>query len=142
MPKSGQSLKDIFEQALLAQAAYAENLDGIAFASCGSLKTALEQAKLGTYAAEYLAARFGVLDQSPEGYGYSGTLFARRASTDGSNPNPLDPPQYTFALRGTEDAIDWLSDAEILFKGNTFIQIGSMRAQFDSLRQTYGFASG
>ncbi len=96
MPSSTQSWRTIFEQALLARAAYAD-LVGVAFNNNALLINQLS-AVMSVEAAEYVATNFGVIDHQPNmSSGYSGTLFQRRVVPPGDASGG-----FVFAIRGTE----------------------------------------
>ena len=132
MPTSTQSLKAILEQALLAKAAYAD-LSGIAFGDATTLISRLKNTgsePMPGYAASYLAAQFGVLNQTSDAsLGYSGTLFARLPTSGGV------PSEFTMAFRGTDDGVDaggsWTTD--ILWGIPSTTQLGRMSTQWTGL---------
>lgn len=116
MPSSTETLRSIFEQALLAKAAYAD-LTGVGFASGPLLAERLRTTRrevMPRYAADYLAERFGVLHHQPDtSSSYSGALFARRTTINGSQPSD----DFTLALRGTDDSLDRYSWITIAMSG-------------------------
>jgi hypothetical protein len=96
MPQSTQSIRAIFEAALLAKAAYADLTNAVRDQT--ALRNALNtkgQGQLPTPLLDYLIAHFTVVDHQPNtDNGYSGTLFASISS----QPNT----DFYFAQRGTE----------------------------------------
>lgn len=133
MPNSTESLRSIFERALLAKAAYAD-LTGVAFTNRALLIERLTETgneRMPQYAAAYLANRFGVLHHQPDtASGYSGTLFARR----GASGEVL--ADFTFALRGTNAGWDYYSWATIAGSG-----AAAAEQQWDMYRQWAGLIS-
>ena len=133
MPHSNTTLKSIFEQALLAKAAYAD-LTGITYVDLVGFENALRSTgseHMPSYAAKYLAKYFGVLNHRSDSGGYSGTLFARRSAA-----NPDEPTaDFTFALRGTDDVSDVLGSwpAVMLLGRPSASQLAEMSAQWDGL---------
>lgn len=134
MPNSSESLRTIFEQALLAKAAYAD-LTGLNFGNTTLLVdklTTTGSEVMPLYAAQYFAQRFGVLNHQPDtAGGYSGTLFSRREST-GSTVATND---FTFAIRGTNEWPDKFSWLTIALSGTAAAaQQWGMYQQWDGLR--------
>lgn len=87
MLSSFQSYRTIFQQALLARAAYGD-LRGITFSDVDAVVAALSSESnrfLPPAAARYVAGRFGVVHHQPNELisGYSGTLFRLRDVAEG-----------------------------------------------------------
>ena len=121
MLQSSQSLRDVFVQALLAEAAYAD-LRSIAFSDFSGFEDALIDRGMTQAAAAYVAKYYGVLHHEPNTEsGYSGTLFARRATIE----SPTPTGDITFPIRGTERA-SW-SDAGFGTTAQTVQSLGSLQ---------------
>ena len=135
MPYSVETWRYIFEQSLLAKAAYAD-LEGVGFANdvlFGEQLRTTGRERMPRYAAEYLAASFGVIHhQADTSSSYSGTLFARRQMTDPS----LSSDDFTFALRGTDDPLDRYSWITIATSGGA-----AAEQQWDMYRHWEGLLS-
>src|SRR5438105_4636020 len=116
MLNSTQSLKTIFDQALMTAAAYAD-LRGVTFPETSdSYVSQLKKAFGSAAVASFFATRFGVVNhQANTSSGFSATLFRAR------NVDPNDPSRgYTLAIRGTEfdtPADLYLADGEIALAG-------------------------
>lgn len=114
------TIQDLFQQAQLAEAAYANFYDasGNLITSDDGVKAALITAGFSkdpnnptqSAQATVFAARYQVISQQPNtGSGYSATLFLD--TTTG---------QYTYAIRGTEPFFNfdlWVADAGIAMNG-------------------------
>lgn len=118
MRDSTEPLKTIFEQALLANAAYAK-LAGIPFEGTETNSVYIEklQAAFGgsEATARYFAQRFGVVHHQPDTEsGFSATLFRRRTVEAGDTSG-----DFTFAIRGTElsDGDDLLNNVRVFLSG-------------------------
>ena len=71
MSTTNQTFKAVFEQALLADAAYAKGLGGLGYGDFQNLTARLKESGFGISAAAYVADRFLVIRQSPEEPGFS-----------------------------------------------------------------------
>ena len=138
MMNSTRTLKEVFEQAMLARAAYAD-LSGIQFEDSVSLRRSLGEALnrddppiLSAAAAAYVAKNFGVVNHQPNTEsGYSGTLFRRRSVA-------ADDPTggFSLAIRGTEEASldDLRADyLQIMLTGSAWNQRAAMQIHWSGL---------
>lgn len=137
MANSTRTLKEIFEQALLAKAAYA-NLSGVAFLDDALLHAQLlgrdpnDPPILSAAAAAYVAKNFGVVHhQANTDSGYSGTLFRRRsvAADDATGG-------FSLAIRGTEEGSldDLRADyLQIMLTGSAWNQRAAMQIHWNGL---------
>lgn len=137
MSNSTRTLKEIFDQALLARAAYA-NLSGVGFADDALLSEQLFRQDsdappiLSAAAAAYVAKNFGVVHhQANTESGYSGTLFRRREVA-------LDDPTggFSLAIRGTEQGSldDYRADyLQIMLTGSAWNQRATMQIHWKGL---------
>ncbi len=137
MLNSTRTLKEVFDEALLAQAAYA-NLSGVDFSDRDLLRRRLSEGDsshqpiVSAYVAGYIADRFGVIHHQPNtSSGYSGTLFRRR---DVAADDPTGG--FSLAIRGTElDTWDDISAdfLQLLPSGSAWNQRANMLRQWDGL---------
>ena len=134
MPTSTQSLKSIFEQALLAKAAYA-NLSGIDFEDVDQLRDALKNTgseHMPQYAAQYVGRPL----RGPEPLCSGKRLFRDSLrSTRCHSSLRSQRADVTFAIRGTDDWEDrfgsWTS--LLLQARPSASQLAEMYAQWDGL---------
>ena len=121
------TIQDLFQQAQLAQAAYAE-LTGTA-RNQTALITRLDVANKDTYngtfsqsqAAEFVKHWRVVSHQPDTSSGFSATLFERLDS----NQQPTG--QYTLAIRGSSEPADWVNDLlDVAAGGVGYFQVQSM----------------
>ncbi|MEQ1580975.1 MAG: putative Ig domain-containing protein [Steroidobacteraceae bacterium] len=138
MTNSTRTLKEVFEQALLARAAYAD-LEGLQFDSIAGLQESLGEGLkhgdppiLSAAAAAYVAKNFGVVHhQTNTESGYSGTLFRRREVA-------ADDPTggFSLAIRGTEQGSldDLRADyLQIMLTGSAWNQRAAMQLHWKGL---------
>lgn len=138
MTNSTRTLKEVFDQALLARAAYAD-LQGLQFESIAALQESLgEGLKQGdppiltAAAAAYVAKNFGVVHhQANTESGYSATLFRRRSVA-------MDDPTggFSLAIRGTElgSLDDLRADfLQIMLTGSAWNQRAAMQIHWNGL---------
>src|SRR3989344_2578422 len=102
------TIKDYFEQAQFAQAAYA-NLDGSLSLVQALQETGTGKPNFSTSQANEFDDHYRVIHHLPNtSSGFSATLFQN-----------IDTGAYTFAIRGTEGFfdVDMLADAQLLLGG-------------------------
>ncbi|MCC7423907.1 MAG: hypothetical protein IT428_26890, partial [Planctomycetaceae bacterium] len=138
MTNSTRTLKEVFEQALLARAAYAA-LEGVSFSDSDGLQEGLGESIeeegppiMSAAAAAYVAKNFGVVHHQPNTEsGYSGTLFRRREVA------PDDPTGgFSLAIRGTEQGSldDFRADyLQIMLTGSAWNQRAAMQIHWNGL---------
>ncbi len=113
------AITSIFQQAQLAEAAYAD------FAQYPDFQTALEKAGFGSLQAVEFLKNWRVVDQSPPlgffGNGFSATLFERL------DANQQPTGQYVLANAGSTSPIDFLTDLfDLPMGGVGYFQVQSM----------------
>lgn len=148
MTNSTRTLKEVFDQALLARAAYA-NLEGVSFSNTALLVKRLTERLspddppiMSAAAAAYVAKNFGVVHhQSNTQSGYSGTLFRRRevVATDPTGG-------FSLAIRGTEQGSldDLRADyLQLMLTGSAWNQRAAMQIHWNGLKSgTLGVDEG
>jgi len=107
------TIQDLFQQALLAEAAYANlwnSATNSAITDPELVKAALITKGMSDTQAAAFTDRYQVISQQPNtGSGYSATLFLDKTTG-----------QYTYAIRGTEPGLNpdlWIADAGIAENG-------------------------
>ena len=119
------TIQNLFQQAQLAEAAYA-NLIG-AIGNQSELKKALDSAtgtgEFSTAQAAAFATHWRVVDQYDNsalfgliGTGFSATLFERL------DANQQPTGQYSFAIRGSQDIADFAADKSLITTDGTAVQ--------------------
>lgn len=106
------AIETLFQQALLAQAAYADLSSNPTEAQFLAELTSPKPADMTSTQAENFVADYEILDRKTDADGLSVTLFKKRGGTE------------TFvAIRGTNDGLDFLTDyLDVALLGSTKYQ--------------------
>ncbi|MEW5967523.1 MAG: hypothetical protein AB1720_11130 [Pseudomonadota bacterium] len=118
------TIQDLFQQAQLAEAAYANFLDtsGNLITTNAGVSTALQNDGMSEQQAAEFVKHWRVVRHQPDtSSGFSATLFERL------NSEQQPTGQYTLAIRGSSEPADWTADFfDLALGGVAYGQVQSM----------------